>query len=283
MKTILAKKAGFCFGVNRAVEMAYKILKDGKKVSMLGPIIHNPQVIEDLKERGSSVIQTLDELEDDRILLVRAHGIEKNLMDKIQKNKLTFCDATCPFVRKIHKIVSENSAENIITMIAGDANHPEVKGIRSYAKGDSIVFKSSNELEKLLKTQSFLQESDLIIVAQTTFSKKDWEKCKKNIKLLCTNAKIFDTICVATEERQSEAVTLSLSCDAMLIIGGRESSNTRKLQTVCMDNCPTYLVESVDELENLGLSEFNTIGITAGASTPACIIKEVNDYVRKNY
>lgn len=282
MEVVLAKTAGFCFGVNRAVEMGYDLLEKNKKVSMFGPIIHNPQVIEDMKSKGADVVDSFDEVQSDRTLLIRAHGIEKNVQEKITQSGIKFCDATCPFVRKIHKIVSENSDNNTITMIAGDAGHPEVMGIKSYAKGESIVFKSSDELEKILKNEPELCKKRLIFVAQTTFSIKDWEKCKKNINLVCTNSKIFDTICFATEERQSEAVTLSLSCDAMLIIGGRESSNTSKLKKVCEINCPTYLIESVDELKNIDLSGYKKIGITAGASTPACIIKEVYDYVRKN-
>lgn len=281
METVVAKTAGFCFGVNRAVEMAYKLLDEGKQVTMYGPIIHNPQVIEDMKRRGADIIENCDLVDKGRTLLIRAHGVEKQTEDKIKSLGAPFCDATCPFVRKIHKIVSDNSSEKVITMIAGDAAHPEVKGIRSYAKGDSIVFKSSDELEKILYQRPEIKKNAVIFVAQTTFSIKDWKKCKKNINLVCTNAKIFDTICFATEERQSEAVTLSLSCDAMLIIGGRESSNTAKLKTVCEKNVPTFLVESAGELDGIDFSPYRKVGITAGASTPASTIKEVNDYVRK--
>ena len=281
MQVVVAKTAGFCFGVNRAVEMAYKLLDEGKSVSMNGPIIHNPHVIEDMKNRGADIVDDFDSIKKERTLLIRAHGIERKTEEKIKKEKIEYLDATCPFVRKIHKIVSENSSKDILTLIAGDENHPEVKGIRSYAKGESIVFKTSDELEKILSQLPHVGKKQLILVAQTTFSIKDWEKCKKIINKVCTNQKIFDTICFATEERQSEAVTLSLSCDAMLIIGGRESSNTYKLKKVCEQNCPTYLVEDVSELEKIDLSQFKKIGITAGASTPVCIIKEVNDYVRK--
>lgn len=281
METVVAETAGFCFGVNRAVEMAYKLLDEGKNVSMLGPIIHNPQVIENMKKLGADIVEDCDGVKKDRTLLIRAHGIEMQTEEKIKNSGIEYLDATCPFVRKIHKIVSKNSEENVVTMIAGDADHPEVKGIRSYAKGESIVFKSSDELEKILSLRPELRKNRVIFVAQTTFSIKDWKKCKKNINLVCTNAKIFDTICFATEERQSEAVTLSLSCDAMLIIGGRESSNTAKLKKVCENNAPTFLVENVDELEGIDFSPYRKIGITAGASTPASTIKEVNDYVRK--
>lgn len=281
METAVAKTAGFCFGVNRAVEMAYKLLDEGKKVTMYGPIIHNPQVIDDMKNRGADIIEDCALVDKSRTLLIRAHGVEKQTEEEIRRLGVDYCDATCPFVRKIHKTVSENSGENVLTMIAGDADHPEVRGIRSYAKGESIVFKSSEELEIILNERPEIKENAVIFVAQTTFSIKDWKKCKKNINLVCTNAKIFDTICFATEERQSEAVTLSLSCDAMLIIGGRQSSNTAKLKKVCEQNTPTFLVESADELDGIDFTPYRRIGITAGASTPASTIKEVNDYVRK--
>ena len=281
METVVAKTAGFCFGVNRAVEMAYKLLDEGKQVTMYGPIIHNPQVIEDMKKRGADIVEDCSQVKKDRTLLIRAHGVEKQTEEKIKQIGCEYCDATCPFVQKIHKIVSENSAENVLTLIAGDAAHPEVRGIRSYAKGESVVFKTSAELEKIFRERPEIKKNPVIFVAQTTFSIKDWKKCKKNINLVCTNAKIFDTICFATEERQSEAVTLSLSCDAMLIIGGRQSSNTAKLKTVCEQNAPTFLVESAEELESIDFSPYRKIGITAGASTPASTIKEVNDYVRK--
>ncbi len=279
-KVILAKSAGFCFGVNRAVNLAYKLLEDGRRVSTLGPIIHNSQVIDDMNCKGAKIISDLSENDADSTVIIRTHGIPKNLMDEIERSGYDFLDATCPFVKKIHKIVSENSSKTIPVLIAGDSEHPEVMGIKSYAKGDTYIFKNSCELENLLKTNAELCQKSIIIVAQTTFSAKDWKICKKNINLLCTNAKIFDTICSATHERQSEAVTLSLECDAMLIVGGRHSSNTQKLKSTCEVNCPTYLVETADELKSIDLSEFDIIGITAGASTPASIIKEVHNYVR---
>jgi len=279
-EVILAESAGFCFGVNRAVELAYKLLNDNIRVSTLGPIIHNQQVIDDMLSKGAQIIDTPEQADKDSTVIIRTHGIPDSLLEKIENSGINFVDATCPFVKKIHKIVSENSAENVPVLIAGDENHPEVMGIRSYAKGNTYFFKNNNELNILLKNHSELCKKDIIIVAQTTFSAKEWKICKKNINLLCTNAKIFDTICSATHERQSEAVTLSLECDAMLIVGGRHSSNTQKLKSTCEVNCPTYLVETADELKCIDLSDFRKIGITAGASTPASIIKEVHNYVR---
>ncbi len=279
-EVILAKSAGFCFGVNRAVELAYKLLDNGEKVSTLGPIIHNSQVISDMESKGASIIENPSDAESDSTIIIRTHGIPCSLMKDIEASGCKFLDATCPFVKKIHKIVSENSLSDIPVLIAGDATHPEVIGIKSYSKGETFIFKNSDELKNLLKNNIELCEKRIIIVAQTTFSAKEWKICKKNINYLCTNAKIFDTICSATHERQSEAVTLSLECDAMLIVGGRHSSNTQKLRGTCEVNCPTYLIETAEELESIDLSPFGKIGITAGASTPASIIKEVHNYVR---
>ena len=279
-EVILAKSAGFCFGVNRAIELAYKLLDEKKKVATLGPIIHNSQVIDDMASKGTTVINSPEDADGDSTIIIRTHGISRKLMEKIEKSGYDYIDATCPFVKKIHKIVSENSSSDIPVLIAGDADHPEVIGIKSYANGDVYIFKNSDELKILLENCKNLCEKRIIIVAQTTFSAKEWKICKKNINYLCTNAKIFDTICSATHERQSEAVTLSLECDAMLIVGGRHSSNTQKLKSTCETNCPTFLIETVHELEDIDLSDFDKIGITAGASTPASIIKEVHNYVR---
>ena len=279
-EVILAKSAGFCFGVNRAVELAYKLLDNGEKVSTLGPIIHNSQVISDMASKGASIIENPSDADSDSTIIIRTHGIPCSLMEDIELSGCKFLDATCPFVKKIHKIVSENSSHDVPVLIAGDSNHPEVIGIKSYSKGETFIFKNSDELTTLLKNNEKLCKKRIIIVAQTTFSAKEWKICKKNINYLCTNAKIFDTICSATHERQSEAVTLSLECDAMLIVGGRHSSNTQKLKSTCEVNCPTYLIETAEELEVIDLSSFDKIGITAGASTPASIIKEVHNYVR---
>lgn len=279
MNVILAKTAGFCFGVNRAVEMTYEMLKN-EKVVTFGPIIHNPQVIEDLESKGVRIIDSIDDTPTDSTVIVRTHGIPKDVISKLKESNRKFADATCPFVGKIHNIVNDNSDENTVVLIAGDENHPEVKGIRSYAKGETYVFSDSYDLIELSKKHPHLDKNNISVVAQTTFSVEDWQRCKENIKKLYTKAKVFDTICFATNERQREAVTLSQTCDAMLIIGGRQSSNTAKLKSTCEVNCPTYLIEHVGELKDIDLSKYQLIGITAGASTPARIIKEVHEYVR---
>ena len=271
----LAKSAGFCFGVNRAVNLLEKMVDDGKSVCTIGPIIHNPQVISSFEKRGVRIIEHPDECKSGDVIVVRTHGITKELLEEVKSVSPEFCDATCPFVLKIHKTVSENSDENTVTFIAGDKSHPEVIGIRSYCKGPSFVFNTEEELDEIIKSNPDLVNNRLILVSQTTFSIKSFEKYAKKIKNYYTNAVIFDTICNATEERQKEATQLSLKNDAMIIIGGRQSSNTAKLKVVCESNCPTYLIETYEELNGIDFSKFKSVGVTAGASTPDSIIKEV--------
>ena len=272
---ILAKKAGFCFGVDRAIKLIEKLAGEGRKVATLGPIIHNSQAIDDLASRGVKVVESPSEVEPDAILVLRTHGVTQEVLKEVEESGCEFIDAACPFVKKIHKIVLDNSSDDVVTLIAGDENHPEVKGIKSCAKGESYVINNSEEIDELLKNHPSFSEKSLIFVSQTTFSIKEWQKSVKKINLLCTNAKIFDTICSATEERQNEAAELSRSNDAMVIVGGKHSSNTRKLLSVCESNCPAFLVETASELYGIPLKGYDSIGLTAGASTPAGIIKEV--------
>lgn len=275
MEIKLAKTAGFCFGVNRAVDMLYKMVDNGEKVCTLGPIIHNPQVVDDLRSRGVVIADSPETVPANTKVVIRTHGVEKQIVESLTENKIDFCDATCPFVKKIHKIVSDNSDENSVVLIAGDENHPEVQGIRSYVKGESVVFKNCDELSNIEKSNPDFSEKRIITVAQTTFNTLEWEKCLKKIKKDYTNALIFDTICNATNERQEEAMRLAESCDAMIIVGGRQSSNTAKLKAVCENCCPTYLIETAAELSSISFDGFKRVGVTAGASTPAVIIKEV--------
>ena len=196
-------------------------------------------------------------------------------MQELSATGAKVCDATCPFVKKIHRIVSENSSEDIPVLIAGDSDHPEVMGIMGYCNGECFTFKDATELRIILENHSDLCQKRITVVSQTTFSVKEWEESSKIINLLCTNANVFDTICNATQDRQHEATELSERADIMIIIGGLESSNTAKLKAVCEKNCITYLVERAAELKNIDFSGCNFIGVTAGASTPARIIKEV--------
>ena len=271
---ILAKTAGFCFGVDRAVNLVYDLVNEGKKVCTLGPIIHNAQLVADLESKGVKIIDDISEAPDGYTVVVRTHGVEKNVLDELESKNIDFVNATCPFVTKIHNIVKKQD-ENTVVLIAGDKNHPEVLGIKSYCKGPSFVFKDEKELEKIIQDNDIGQKSSVICVAQTTFSLNEQKKCKKIFKKLCTNCKIFDTICNATADRQNEAEELSKKSDAMIVVGGRHSSNTCKLRDTGEANCPTFLIETAEELSSLDLSTYNVIGVTAGASTPSVIIKEV--------
>ena len=276
MKKIeLAKTAGFCFGVNRAVEMTYELVNSGKKVSTLGPLIHNPVVIEDLEKKGVRILKSPEQAEKGSTVVVRTHGIGRSVMQELSATGAEICDATCPFVKKIHRIVSENSSKDIPVLMAGDSDHPEVMGIMGYCNGECFTFKNAAELRDIFEKHPELSQKRITVVSQTTFSVKEWEESSKIINLLCTNANVFDTICNATQDRQHEATELSARADIMIIIGGLESSNTAKLKAVCEKNCRTYLVERAAELKNIDFSGCNFIGVTAGASTPARIIKEV--------
>lgn len=271
---ILAKTAGFCFGVDRAVNLVYSLVNDGKKVCTLGPIIHNAQLVSDLESKGVKIIDEISQAPDGYTVVVRTHGVEKNVLDELENENIEFVNATCPFVTKIHNIVKKQD-ENTVVLIAGDKTHPEVLGIKSYCKGPSFVFKNEDELKEIVQNNEIVQKNNVICVAQTTFSLNEQKKCKKIFKKLCTNCKIFDTICNATSDRQNEAEELSKKSDAMIVVGGRHSSNTCKLRDTGEANCPTFLIETADELSSLDLSTYDVIGVTAGASTPSVIIKEV--------
>ncbi len=274
MQIKLAETAGFCFGVDRAVNLVYELVQNGEKVCTLGPIIHNQQLVDDLSARGVKMINCPDECEEDYKIVVRTHGVEKSVINDIENRNISYVNATCPFVLKIHRIV-EKQKNGTITLIAGDVNHPEVKGIRSFCKGESFVFKNETELQNILDSEEFSADNDIICVSQTTFSLEEWKKCKKKLKKVYTNCEIFDTICSATSDRQEEARSLSKECDAVIVIGGRHSSNTCKLRDVCSENTPTFLIETASELSGIDLSSYKVIGVTAGASTPSVIIKEV--------
>ncbi len=278
-----ARTAGFCFGVNRAVKILNKIVDEGSRVCTLGPIIHNPTVIEELSEKGVLIIDSPEEAPYGAQVVIRAHGVTKEVMSVLKEKCISYTDATCPYVLKIHKIIKENSTDENIVLIAGDEKHPEVCGFRSHCRGKSYVFKNEDELTKILEKNENFVKKEIILVAQTTFSVKEWKKSEKIIQKLCTNQKTFDTICRATQDRQQEAVELSKKSDCMIVIGGRFSSNTVKLYNVCKENCETFLIEKVEELRDIDFSSFSKIGITAGASTPARIIKEVEVFMTENF
>lgn len=284
MKIILAKSAGFCFGVNRAVTIVNNLLEEGKKVTTLGPIIHNPHMVAELAERGVEIADTPNDLSSmDRTLVIRSHGVHQSVIDEIEQKGISYENATCPFVSKIHQIVKDNSREGKVILIAGDENHPEVQGIVGHCEGEHYIFKNYEDLGKLLKKLENIENISICVVAQTTYDVKEWKNCLKLLKKVYTNAKIFDTICSATSIRQSEAEELASISDIMVVIGGRQSSNTAKLFSVCKSKCErTYLIESAAELDDIALIDADIIGITAGASTPARIIKEVFNTMTEN-
>ena len=273
MQIILAKTAGFCFGVNRAVKLTYELLEQGRPVATLGPLIHNPQVVEDLESKGAITCDSVDDVPDGCEVVIRSHGVGQSVYDKISTRRLVYHDATCPFVTKIHKIAARAGAEGAMLLVAGDAKHPEVQGIVGHTTGKVEVFANLAELEKLLP--ELTQQKSIFAVAQTTFNVQSWETCKEFLKNQCTNARIFDTICNATWARQQEAEDLSQKCDHMVVIGGHHSSNTQKLLQVAARHTKAINVETADELDKDWLNGARIVGVTAGASTPSSIIEEV--------
>lgn len=281
-KITIAKTAGFCFGVNRAVDMVYKAIDDGNKVATLGPIIHNPDVVNDMKNKGVRVISSVSEAKSDEIVVIRSHGVPYSVIEELKEGRLEYIDATCPFVSRIHKIVREKSAEGFTIIIAGDSSHPEVKGIVGNALNEPFVFNDFADLKEIFeKNNNFLQKK-VAIIAQTTYNNTLWGKCAEFIENNCEQPRIYNTICNATSDRQTEAAELAAKSDTMIVIGGKESSNTAKLCEICSEHCKCYHIENADELCGIDLSGSYSIGITAGASTPAYIIKEVQTLMSDN-
>ena len=279
MKVTLAKSAGFCFGVKRAVEMVYKEAETGKKVYTLGPIIHNEQVVQDLEQKGVRVIDTPEELSEaeDATVIIRSHGISADVYHQLEDKKVRIVDATCPFVSKIHRIVEKKYQEGSCIVIVGNANHPEVEGINGWCNGAATVIGSVSEAE------NYSQEParKLCVVAQTTFKYKKFKDIVDIFSKKSYDIDVMNTICNATEERQTEAAAIAGDSDAMIVIGGKHSSNTQKLYEICKNVCPdTHFIQTLDDLDLKQFQSFRSVGITAGASTPNTIIKEVQSYVR---
>ena len=279
MKVTLAKSAGFCFGVKRAVEMVYKEAETGKKVYTLGPIIHNEQVVQDLEQKGVRVIDTPEELSkaEDATVIFRSHGISADVYHQLEDKKVRIVDATCPFVSKIHRIVEKKYQEGSCIVIVGNANHPEVEGINGWCNGAATVIGSVSEAE------NYSQEParKLCVVAQTTFNYKKFKDIVDIFSKKSYDIDVMNTICNATEERQTEAAAIAGDSDAMIVIGGKHSSNTQKLYEICKNVCPdTHFIQTLDDLDLKQFQSFRSVGITAGASTPNTIIKEVQSYVR---
>jgi 4-hydroxy-3-methylbut-2-enyl diphosphate reductase len=277
MKVTIANYSGFCFGVDRAMKIVYneiERLKDGNTLATYGEIIHNRDVVADLETRGVRAVEDVAELAKGEKVIIRTHGVPKKVLERLETQGNPYVDVTCPFVSKIHKIVEEKSKLGYTILIAGDRNHAEVEGIIGHCMDGSTIytFETRSDLENLLEN---LKDSHLAVVSQTTFNTKVWRECQETLAK-CANAEIFDTICNATSRRQSESIELAKKSDVMVIVGGMNSSNTKKLYTVCKDHCDRcYHVENASQLEGLDFSNVQNIGITAGASTPAYLIKEV--------
>ncbi len=295
-KIIVAKDCGFCFGVRRAVDTIYELRKKtDKKIVVAGELIHNRDFIKHLEKDGiycidEGEIAELEREKDNVIVVIRTHGATKELVGKIEKMGIEYVDATCPFVKRIHKIVDENSKNCDYTIISGDKNHPEVKGIQSYSNSKTVVLSDEDECEKFVKSNLNCSQKAVLMVSQTTNNNEKYVNCQKIIKNLYTKVKIFDTICSVTGKRQNEVKKIASHADIMFIIGFVKSSNTKKLYDIASQHCKkTYLVENATEISESeirselekekesygsGKNDF-TVGITAGASTPDDIIEEV--------
>jgi 4-hydroxy-3-methylbut-2-enyl diphosphate reductase len=284
MELRLAKTAGFCFGVKRAVETVYNQVKEcqGEKIYTYGPIIHNEEVVKDLRSKGVEVIRTEDELRKltSGVVIIRSHGVPKRIHDILEEHGLRCVDATCPFVKKIHRIVEEESKNGKHIIIIGDANHPEVQGIKGWSETEVSIIKTEEEAERFELTSN----ADICIVSQTTFNYNKFKYLVEIISKKSYNIHVLNTICNATKERQTEAASIANEVDAMIVIGDKHSSNTQKLFEICSNACAdTYYIQTLDDLDTNQLRSVESVGITAGASTPKNIIEEVQNNVRINF
>ncbi len=272
-KTVkIAEKAGFCFGVSRAVKITQEGIDSGRKIATLGPIIHNSAVVESFNRQGARIIESPSDALPHETVVIRSHGIKKSEQEILEKNGISFIDATCPFVKKIHNIVAEAYENKYDIIIIGDKKHPEVIGINGWCEDIARVIESEAEARNL----EFQAEKTVYVVAQTTFERELWKKITKIIKNTCQSAIVFDTICSATNERQKYAAELAKESDVFVVVGGRHSSNTKKLYDIAAPlSSHTFLVEEAGELPEDIMSLGDSFGITAGASTPEHIIKEV--------
>ena len=277
MKLILAQSAGFCYGVRRAVELAEQTAAEGTPCVMLGSIIHNQDVIGRLASQGLTAVEHPSEVPDNGAVIIRSHGESRAVHEELAARGVTILNATCPNVTHIHRIVSEAEVKGRQPVIVGTPDHPEVLAIAGWCE-HPVVISGEAELEKWLSGDPERRDLPLTFVSQTTSTKKIWNDCVKKAKKECTNAEFFDTICGATSKRQGEARQLAEKCGVMVVIGDRKSSNTKRLAEICRERCPDVrLIERAADLDLTGISQAEVVGITAGASTPAWIIKEVYD------
>ncbi len=280
MEVKVAKTAGFCFGVERAVEHVYEQIQKGQPpIYTLGPIIHNEEVVKDLEKKGVKVLPDIDCLRElnEGTVIIRSHGVGKAIYDRIKQQGLCLVDATCPFVKKIHRIVQEQNQLGRRIIIIGDSSHPEVEGIQGWADERTLVVKNEKELNDLPD----LRKEKLCIVSQTTFNYNKFKELVEKFSEKGYDILVLNTICNATQERQVEAGRIASQVDAMIVIGGKNSSNTRKLYEICRKECiNTYYIQTLGDLDPESVSSVRSVGITAGASTPKNIIEEVHTNVR---
>ena len=276
MSVTIAQSAGFCFGVSRAVELVEKAAAEGKNVVTLGPIIHNRHVVNRFHELGVQVIEDPSQAQPGTTVIIRSHGVARSVYEALEERGVEILDATCPFVKRIHGIVEKAEAEGRLPIIIGTPSHPEVEGIAGWCKNCQI-FENAQELQEWAENSHIPENSPVSMVCQTTSTEISWKKSVQIAKKLFTNLKIFDTICKATESRQTEAASLSARCGAMVVVGDAKSSNTGRLAMICREHCDrVVLVDNASELQPEFFRGITEAGITAGASTPAWIIKEVN-------
>ncbi len=276
MSVTVAKSAGFCFGVNRAVEIVEQAAASGGWVATLGPIIHNRHVVEKFEKLGVSVLEQPEDASAGMTVIIRSHGVSRDVFQRLQAQGANIIDATCPFVKRIHEIVSKAEQEDCLPVIIGTPSHPEVEGIAGWC-GDCRVFDTPESLEAWANSGEISKDKPIVMACQTTSTESLWKKCCEIAKKQFTNLKICDTICRATEFRQGEAAKLSSICQAMVVVGDPKSSNTGRLAMICREHChKVALVDNASELDPAFFDGVTDVGITAGASTPAWIIKEVN-------
>lgn len=286
MEVRLADCAGFCFGVKRAVDTVYEQLKNGKTIYTYGPIVHNEEVVRELAEKGVRVLESKEELKNLKAgetiptVIIRAHGVAKEIYDIMEANGLECIDATCPFVKKIHRIVEQKSTEGYHVIVVGDPKHPEVEGIVGWCQGPVTVLETPEQAENFVKTEG----EKLCIVSQTTYNYNKFQYIVEIFEKKGYNDSVVNTICNATEGRQRSAKAIAAEADVMIVIGGKHSSNSRKLYEICQRECVhTYFIQTLDDLHLDLPKAVRLVGITAGASTPNKLIEEVQNYVRINF
>ena len=285
MEVIRAKTAGFCFGVKRAVDTVYEQLEKASESTTIytyGPIIHNEEVVKDMKQKGVIVLQSEAELDalTEGTVIIRSHGVEKAIYDKLNAKGIKIVDATCPFVKKIHNIVQKESTNGNYIIIVGNPQHPEVEGIRGWAGIKAVVVQTKEDIDKLIIPEN----EKACVVSQTTFNYNKFQELVEIVNEKGYDIIVLNTICNATEERQTEAERIAKEVDAMIVIGGRASSNTQKLFEICKKECEnTYYIQTIKDLDLTRLKSTDNVGITAGASTPNNIIEEVQKNVRNEF